>query len=281
MTRNTKLIAIGGGIVQDVATFCASVFMRGLSWSYFPTTLLGMVDSCIGGKSSINVGEYKNLAGTFHPPTAVHIDPVFTRTLLTNQMVEGLCEAVKICFCRGPAAFDDYLRADPSPDMPEVAIEKVIRISLASKRWFIEIDEFDRAERQLLNFGHTFGHALEGATHFGVSHGAAVGFGILCALTFGESIGRNYLGLARVEALKSHVEKLLFAVPELPKQLQGVTAEQCFERFLADKKHARDHFALIVVDDQGGVEKIAMLKTEATQALVVSTFDRTIKAFQS
>jgi 3-dehydroquinate synthase len=96
--RGTLLVAIGGGVIQDIAAFAASVYMRGLSWSYIPTTVLAMVDSCIGGKSSINVGPYKNLVGTFHPPSHIYIDPSLAETLPRDQFASGLIEAAKICF---------------------------------------------------------------------------------------------------------------------------------------------------------------------------------------
>ncbi len=169
----------------------ASVYMRGLQWAYIPTTLLAMCDSCIGGKSSINVGPYKNLVGTFHPPAAIMIDPGLVSTLSLEQTVSGLVEACKICYCRGTAAFQEYLDLKPSPSMTEGQIEQAVLLSLSSKKWFIEIDEFDRAQRLLLNFGHTFGHAIEGASHFRISHGIAVGVGMLCAIRLGELDGEN------------------------------------------------------------------------------------------
>lgn len=180
--RQTALIALGGGIVQDVAAFIASVYMRGLKWKYYPTTLLAMVDSCIGGKSSINVGPYKNLIGTYHPPESVLVDPSLTLTLSDEGRAGGLVEAAKICFCRGEDTFREYISFKPRPAMSVEQVERVAKCSLLAKKWFIEIDEFDKAERLLLNFGHTFGHAIEGASHFEIEHGVGVGFGILCAL---------------------------------------------------------------------------------------------------
>lgn len=98
--RRTHLLAIGGGIIQDISAFAASIYMRGIPWSYLPTTLLGMVDSCIGGKSSINVYGYKNLIGNFYPPAEIVIDLDFLKSLNVDQMVGGLCEAAKICYAR-------------------------------------------------------------------------------------------------------------------------------------------------------------------------------------
>jgi len=153
--RRTHLLAIGGGIIQDVATFVASIYMRGIPWSYLPTTLLGMVDSCVGGKSSINVYGYKNLVGNFYPPTEVIIDLDFLRTLNAEQIVGGLCEAAKICYARSAEEFAAYLADEPAVNMAPAQAERVVIRSLRGKQWFIEIDEFDQKERLLLNFGHT------------------------------------------------------------------------------------------------------------------------------
>jgi 3-dehydroquinate synthase len=111
--RDTHVYAIGGGIIQDIATFVNSIYMRGLSWTYFPSTLLSMADSCIGGKSSINVRGYKNLVGNIYPPTAVFVDMDFCQTLGPKEIIGGLAEAVKICYARGPDVFEKYLELDP------------------------------------------------------------------------------------------------------------------------------------------------------------------------
>ena len=114
-TRNTHLWAVGGGAIQDIAGFVSSIYMRGIAWTYVPTTLLGMVDSCIGGKSSINVGTCKNLVGTFHSPNSVLIDVTLISTLTVEQRVAGLIEAAKICYCRGTDTFGEYLALGPGP----------------------------------------------------------------------------------------------------------------------------------------------------------------------
>lgn len=261
-SRGTNLVALGGGIVQDVAAFCASVYMRGLRWRYLPTTLLGMADSCIGGKSSINVGEYKNIVGTFYPPQRVDIDPRLAATLSRDQLVAGLCEAAKICFCRGAEAFASYRALAPGLAMDERPLTEVIALSLASKKWFIEIDEFDRAERLLLNFGHTFGHALEGATHYAVSHGVAVGIGILMELALGRRMGTDYTGLADVIYLEAHLRQLLAEVTGLKASLQEAQPDGLFDRFGADKKHSRTHYNVVMVD-KGGRAILAPLAKDA------------------
>ncbi len=274
--RKTELLAMGGGIVQDVSAFAASVFMRGIAWRYLPTTVLAMADSCIGGKSSINVGPYKNLIGTFHPPQEILIDPTFADTLTPEQRSAGLIEAGKICFCRGDRAFSDYLSLHPSPFMDGAAIEPVLIASLMAKKWFIETDEFDRAERLLLNFGHTFGHAIEGATHFRVSHGAAVAVGILCALAFRSAEGGP--SVERVAQLEEHMRDLLSANPGVAAELAQTSIVDIADRFEADKKHTSTDYTLILPDAAGAIALTRYPKNAATREKI----ERAIKtAFQT
>ncbi len=280
-TRDTCLLAVGGGVVQDVAAFCAAIFMRGLAWVYVPTTLLGMADSCIGGKSSINVGGYKNIAGTFNPPRRVLIDPDFVTTLSTEQIVAGLVEAAKICFCRGPEAWKAYWDCRPSLGMNGEGYARIIATSLAAKKWFIEIDEFDHKERLLLNFGHTFGHALEGASDFRVGHGIAVGMGMLCALALGRRMGRACDAAPHVGIMHAHVLELLRAVKELPDALRGITAVDLFDRFTADKKHKSDTYRLVTVTRDGQAELVALPKTGAVRSLIVSSMEEILSELRS
>jgi 3-dehydroquinate synthase len=272
--RQTELVAVGGGIIQDLSAFIASVYMRGLRWSYLPTTVLAMVDSCIGGKSSINVGPYKNLVGTFHPPQRVLIDPALAETLPDDQKASGLIEAAKICFCRGEDSFARHVSYGPSVSMTTEALEQVIINSLQSKKWFIEIDEFDKKERLLLNFGHTFGHAIEGATHFGVSHGIAVGLGILCAIEFERQRGVNYGSVARVKLLEEHLDKMISEVPSrgLRTPLSAMNVDEVIERFGSDKKHGAGYFTLILIAESGDVvlrkiEKSGQVTSDVERAI--------------
>ena len=275
--RQTQLLVVGGGIVQDLATFIASIYMRGLTWCYVPTTLLSMVDSCIGGKSSINVGPYKNLVGTFHPPKTVLVDPHLAATLSTEQIVSGLVEAAKICFCRGEDAFVRYLSCNPSAALPVDTAEKIIVESLRAKKWFIEIDEFDKKERMLLNFGHTFGHAIEGASHFHISHGIAVGLGILCALEFERRSGANYSAAPRVRSLEDHLNVLLRQVPNLNKELRALQVDEVVERFESDKKHSPEHFTLILISGTGEVVLTKLQKSAAVRNRIRSAVNAIVR----
>lgn len=268
--RGDQIIAVGGGIVQDVSTLAASLYMRGLAWTYVPTTLLGMADSCIGGKSSINVGPYKNLAGNFHPPTSIVIDPTFIDTLSAEDRIGGLCEAMKITFCRGPAAFEEYLRLVGGVDDPDGATALLTHV-LGCKRWFIEIDEFDKLERRQLNFGHTFGHALEAATAFGVSHGAGVGIGVVAADHLAVSLG----GTGAPE-LREHALGLLAGVPDLAPRLREVDDAQYRRAFLSDKKHGADGIHVIIPAEGGATEERVLPAGDDTMEMVCSALQAAI-----
>lgn len=271
--RGSHIVAIGGGVIQDVATFVASIYMRGLQWSYCPTTLLGMVDSCIGGKSSINVGQYKNIVGNFYPPENIFIDLGFIETLDQVQLVAGLCEAVKICFAHPGDAFERYIDLNPSPTWPTADFSELISLCLTTKRWFIEIDEHDANERLLLNFGHTFGHAIEGASNFEIPHGVAVGIGMLAAISFAHLNGHFSTPPNRVALLERHIRELLAMVPS--NWSHKIAAEQLMDRFLSDKKHLRDHLVLIAPNSQGHLERLKLPRSRETCDLIRSAFTST------
>jgi 3-dehydroquinate synthase len=265
--RQTNVVAIGGGVVQDLSAFIASVYMRGLAWSYMPTTVLAMVDSCIGGKSSINVGPYKNLIGTYHPPERVLIDPALARTLPAEERAAGLIEAAKICFCHGEQSFARHLAFEPSIDMSTEGLQQVILNSLEAKKWFIETDEFDQKERLLLNFGHTFGHAIEGASGFAIPHGIAVGLGILCAIEFERQRDVCYFAIPQVAMLERHIHKMLHAVPDarLAWPLTAISTRDVMDLFASDKKHGSNHFTLILIAQSG---RVAQRKMERSSQVI-------------
>ncbi|HRJ62966.1 3-dehydroquinate synthase [Brevundimonas sp. UBA2416] len=273
-SRRTRLIAVGGGIVQDVAGFVASVYMRGVKWDYAPTTLLAMVDSCIGGKSSINVGPYKNLVGTFHPPQTILIDPGLCETLSADQRIAGLCEAAKICFARSPETFEAYLALEPVVAAGPEALSEVIGLSLASKKWFLEIDEFDQAERLLLNYGHTFGHAIESASDFRLSHGIAVGLGMMAAGAMSRSLGRVAVGDGPTARFEAHIDGLLLQMPELGPLVADLSSDRLIAAFRSDKKHTADTFAVVLPLAAGGVERVDLGRGPETEALIQTAFDQ-------
>jgi 3-dehydroquinate synthase len=246
--RGDHVLAVGGGVVQDIATFVTDVYMRGLAWSYVPTTLMSMVDSCIGGKSSINVGDVKNLVGGIYPPDVVIVDPAFLTSLSATAMAAGFSEAVKIAYCRGPEAFEGYLQRYDRFDVdPSALIDHVLR----AKRWFVEIDEHDKKERRLLNFGHTFGHALESAVDHRLSHGLAVAVGVLCAIRHPAAAGGPL-----VDTLEAHCRDLIASAPGVDDAVAPFDPERFELAFRADKKHGASTFRLILPAPHGGVLEV-------------------------
>lgn len=272
--RKSSLVSIGGGIVQDVSTFCASSYMRGIRWYYAPTTLLGMVDSCIGGKSSINVGQYKNIAGNFYPPQKIIVDVDFCKTLSEQQLIEGLCEAVKICYAHSEQRFDEYLQiVNLNQNIYDLDFESIVILSLKTKKEFIEEDEFDNSVRLLLNFGHTFGHALEGASDFKISHGVAVGLGMVSAYKLSTDLGFTKNGNTRVLKLLSHVEELLQRAHGLDDVLQNVDMDSAVQKFMSDKKHDKDNFVAILYDAEGGLIRKSFNKSEENKHKILTAFN--------
>ncbi len=176
--RDHTLVAIGGGIIQDITCFIASTLLRGLSWRFVPTTLLAQADSCIGSKSSINLGATKNILGTFNPPQNIFIHTGFLETLEQKDVQSGIGEIIKVHAIDGVKAFD-RLAADFDRLFDDRAVLlKYIRSALLIKKRFIEEDEFDRGIRNIFNYGHSFGHAIESATNYAVPHGIAVAIGM-------------------------------------------------------------------------------------------------------
>ena len=176
--KRTTVVAIGGGIVQDVATLSAHLWYRGVPYVYVPTTLLAMADSCIGAKCAVNLGAFKNQLGTFQSPRRVLVCERFADTLAADDVRSGYGEIVKLAIVDSAAAFARLRDDVTSNGFGGPALAAHIRASLETKRRIIEIDEHERDLRRILNYGHTFGHALEAVTENAVPHGLAVAWGV-------------------------------------------------------------------------------------------------------
>lgn len=174
--KNWKVYCFGGGITQDVTTVASNLFLRNIDWIFFPTTLLSMCDSCIGGKCGINLGQYKNQIGVFYPPKKIYIDVRFLNTLSQQDYLNGWGEILKFSLTRDPAFYDELKTVPQYIPCDEIA--KYIHMGLAVKKEIIEEDEFESDLRRVLNYGHTFGHALEAHTNNAIPHGEGVIWGI-------------------------------------------------------------------------------------------------------
>jgi len=189
-TKNSTLVTFGGGILQDISGFIASTFHRGIKWIFFPTTLLAQADSCIGSKTSINFDDAKNKIGTFYPPDYIFSDPGFCKTLSAKYFNSGLGEIIKFHLMSNMKRYGLLKRYLNCPNPRENPyFKEVVKSTLEIKYSYFKGDEFDSGRRNLLNYGHCFGHALESASNFAVCHGEAVivgmGFANLLSLKRG------------------------------------------------------------------------------------------------
>lgn len=189
LDRDGQVLAVGGGVVTDLAGLAASLHRRGVAWVAVPTSLVGQVDAAVGGKTAVNLGGGKNTVGTFHPPVEVRVDPRALKTLAPEHLRAGLAEVLKTGLIAGDPLHARAMALEPDAlTSGEPHAVAVIEGCLTTKLALVEGDLQDRGERRQLNLGHTFGHAFE-ALHLGrLHHGEAVGLGLLCAarLTAGE-----------------------------------------------------------------------------------------------
>jgi 3-dehydroquinate synthase len=246
--KGYRLCAVGGGIIQDIAGFVATILHRGSTWTLFPTTLLAQCDSCIGSKTSINLGQYKNQLGTFYPPVQIFLDQIFLTTLSPAELRSGLGEIIKVHFLDGPESFR-YLqeRFDRITDDAAV-MSDFIRRSLSIKKGYIEKDEFDRDYRNLLNYGHTFGHALETLTDYALPHGQAVTVG----MDISNFISMK-LGLIDSQTYQIIREQLL---KNWPSQIKiSVDPERYKSALSKDKKNTDDRVKAILTHGPGQMVK--------------------------
>jgi len=273
--RGSHLEAFGGGVIQDLATISASLYMRGIDWTYYPTTLLGMVDSCIGGKSSINVGRYKNIAGNFYPPKEIIIDVEFCKTLTLSEQVAGLCEAIKICYAAKTDSFDQYVENFSHLSLPlsSEQLLGLVKLSLLTKKTFIEEDEFDHGPRLLLNFGHTIGHAIEAATHFSITHGVAVGMGMLAEIRMGMLLNKHVDLPDRAKHLDSYIRGLFKNIPDMVNTIQNLDVALAHEAFKSDKKHTNQSYVIVTLDQHGYLERVSIPVTDDLNRTILEIFD--------
>lgn len=255
--KDATLLVIGGGVVQDIGCFISSVLFRGIRWELIPTTLLAQCDSCIGSKSSINIGNFKNQIGTFYPPHRVHMVYDLLKTLPHDEIRSGLGEIIKLHLLAGEKAYEEMLAPLAAQDLP-----KLILSSLKIKQAYIEQDELDRGIRNLLNYGHTFGHAYESATHYAIPHGIAVSLGVATATYISERLGMTEKGHFE------HVNQLLRPYYQpFHQELGKMSAETALNAMRFDKKNTGNRINAILTRGLGKMEKVP-LALEELQPLV-------------
>lgn len=265
--KNMNLISIGGGIIQDITGFVASSLYRGINWIFVPTTLLAQVDSCIGAKTSLNFKQFKNLVGTFYAPKEIHIFPEFLQTLHQEDFYSGIGEMAKLHLMAGAEKTREFIAALPGLDKRENAVlSRLTHNCLHIKKSYIEEDEFDTGRRNLLNYGHCFGHAVESATNFAVPHGQAVVLGMMLANKV--SVARGVLSPENEAFVLQNVLQ-----PVLKVRPSALKHDAVLSAMHQDKKNVGKGLALIMLKDNYQMEKIVdMTEAEARSALAALGF---------
>ena len=248
ITRSDFAVALGGGVTGDMAGFAAASYLRGIPFVQVPTTLLSQVDSSVGGKTGVDLPQGKNLVGAFWQPSFVLIDPDTLNTLSPHFFADGMGEVIKYGCIKSRALFDLLIETEDITSIMEDVIYRCVDI----KRDVVERDEFDTGERALLNFGHTFGHALEKLHQYqGLSHGAAVGIGMVMMARLGEKAGFTAPGTA--DKIAAALEKYHLPVhSDLP-------LSQIVEATASDQKSTGSSINLVLLKDIGEsfVHKVA------------------------
>ncbi|GAA5482294.1 3-dehydroquinate synthase [Haloferula sargassicola] len=242
--RSSFVVALGGGVVGDLAGYVAASYYRGIPFVQIPTTIVAQVDSSVGGKTGINLKQGKNLVGAFHQPALVLIDPLTLRTLPGREFREGFAEVIKHAAIRDAAMLDELAAVDPAS--PDVATDLIARNVAIKAAIVIEDERETSGTRALLNFGHTIGHGIEASVPYGeMLHGEAISLGIRAALFLSE----RRAGLAaetssRVLALLEHFQ--------LPLQLpETVTTETVMSRLSKDKKFEAGRIRFVLLRAAG------------------------------
>lgn len=240
--RKDALVSVGGGAATDVAGFAAATWLRGVSIVHVPTTLLGMVDAAVGGKTGINTDAGKNLVGAFHQPLAVLVDLDTLKTLPHNELVAGMAEVVKAGFIADPVILD-LIEADPraAVDPSGEVLPELIRRAITVKAEVVAADEKESELREILNYGHTLGHAIERRERYQWRHGAAVSVGLVFAAELGRLAGR----LDDATALR---HRTILSSLGLPVSYDADALPQLLEYMAGDKKSRAGVLRFVVLD---------------------------------
>lgn len=241
ITRSDCIVALGGGVPGDMAGFAAACYLRGIPFVQVPTTLLAMVDSSVGGKTGLDLARGKNLAGAFYQPKAVFCDPEALATLPRDTLIDGAAECVKYGILEDEALFALFENGEWEAQ-PEEIIARCVR----QKAALVELDEKDRGSRQLLNLGHTFGHAIEKCSDFAVSHGKGVAIGMVMAARLA-----NKLGLCEAAV----TERIIRTLDKMGLPTTADFApETLLKAALSDKKRAGNQITLVLPNCIGHCE---------------------------
>ena len=241
--RSDLVLALGGGITGDIAGFASAIYMRGMKLVQIPTSLLAMVDSSVGGKTGIDLDKGKNLVGAFKQPQLVICDTQVLETLPNGQFACGMAEIIKYAMICDKKLFDSLSETQGRMAFSKKALKSIIRRCVEIKGGIVSRDELDNGERQLLNFGHTIGHAIEKASNYELGHGQAVGIGMVMMTDLSEKLGICQMGT------KARLVKVLESF-ELPTE-SNFSIKTLAEALVMDKKRRGDKITLVVIEKIG------------------------------
>jgi 3-dehydroquinate synthase len=251
--RNLTIISIGGGITQDITGFVASTLYRGVNWIFVPTTFLAMTDSCIGSKTSINYKKYKNLMGTFYPPSRIYINTNFLETLKKLDFFSGIGEIIKFQLMKEeyPKNFKKILNTIENTIANVDSRLNIIHENMNVKLGYMKGDEFDLGRRNLLNYGHCFGHALETSSDYYVPHGIAVNIGMIFANLLSYSRGL----VKKEDSYFVNIEILLPNI-HLKLRIQDFNSSILLKSMKNDKKRVGEFLTVIIPNDEFKMIKV-------------------------
>jgi shikimate kinase / 3-dehydroquinate synthase len=254
LDRKSTVVALGGGVIGDLAGFAASTFMRGIQWVAVPTTLLSMVDASLGGKTGFDLPEGKNLIGSFHPPKLVLADPTLLKTLPEAELISGLAEVVKHGIISDPELFALCGRGS---GWVKDNLEQVVKRAIAVKIKVIEDDPYEKGFRAALNLGHTVGHAVELVSRFHLRHGEAVAIGMVTEAQYAERINVATKGLSDKIAGTLSALGLPIQIPE------AMPIEEIIRAMRIDKKKNAKAIRFALPAEIGKVELVDVTDLES------------------
>jgi 3-dehydroquinate synthase len=272
-TKKETIISVGGGITQDVTAFTRSIFKRGLNWSFVPTTLLSMADSCIGAKTALNHKGVKNQLALFSAPKEVLICTDFLKTLSVKDIQSGYGEIIKLVIIGGEYAINEFIKITNSKEPELKKITKLIKLSLQIKKVIIEKDEFEFDLRRSLNYGHTIGHAIEPVLNYKIPHGIAVSIGMIIENNLAVKFG--LLDPKICQKYNQLIAKYISV--DFLNMLKGVNYKEVYLNILQDKKTLNKivNFAIPIANNSFGILKID--KKELTPNKLKIIFKEAIK----
>lgn len=267
LTRRDLVLALGGGVVGDLAGFAAATWLRGVAVVQVPTSLLAFVDSSIGGKTAIDTPQGKNLVGAFHQPSAVVSDPLVLRTLPPREMAQGFAEALKTA-CILDADFFDFMESLSGRVVTDEDLEFAIRRCAVAKAGVVSRDEKEGGLRAILNFGHTAGHAIEKIFGYGtVPHGEAVAVGMTIAARLGVALGRTPPDIPEKIGRVLRAFSLPSRIQDLPGGGCACSSKAMLDAMLSDKKKLGAEIHFVVLERIGCATTVPIAPTRLSELL--------------